>query len=251
MAAEQDGGDIPRHSASVMLALEASSINQSLLDRLTRVLTELVACQKDAKHLMSVVKVRARKGEGAVPTDSAECSFIREAVANSVVKLSQKMSDFISDNTSYTPVDMCMPKKDVTKAIHAYIRGNNLVSPTSKKDIIANQALATLFEIEPATVITWFSVQSHIGKLLDRSDEAQAANKVIRAATVLKARDEYRAMKAAQPPVEEGAEEEAPPPVKKARKASTKPRASKKQRAADGAEAVVIGEHIEVADEVF
>ena len=216
--------EVPRHSATLMTALESTSLVQSLLERLAKITSEVSACISDAKALKSVVKVRSRKAGGSDPVDADECAYLREAASNSVVKIGEKLETFVANHTAYTSTNHAMPRKEITRAIHGYIKAKELVNPAAKKDIVLDATLGELFSLPAGSVVTYFKLQSLLCPLLDRSDAAAAENKVARATLLRAARDTYRAQASTVIPAdaEIAAAPAAEPPKKKARKSTKK-----------------------------
>ena len=71
--------------------------------------------------------------------------------------LSNELCDFLKK-----PYETMMSLLEVISIIHEYIRNNNLLDPSDRRKIVADDKLKSILNIDPEKGLSYFSLQASI-----------------------------------------------------------------------------------------
>ena len=155
-APQSDSVDVPPSETPVV---EESS-SEILFKKLNSQFQDLVAVMKTIQTNLKVLEKEVAKDRKELQKRCKKKSDKKKASGFAVpTPISNELSSFLG-----LPNDSLIARTDVTSQVIAYVKTHNLQNPANKKQIVPNEALASLLQAPEGDVITFFNIQTYLKK---------------------------------------------------------------------------------------
>lgn len=166
----------PAVGAEGFASIEIIAKNLNLLGTVLKETTQAVkALQKDYNKLVKAASKGRGRGRRA-PAVAADGTKRNPSGFAKPAPLNQAMCDFMQ-----VPFGTEEPRQVVTKTLNSYIKDKNLQNPENRKFILPDETLKKLLGLNDGENLSYFNLQTYIGRLFVPKPVAAAAPAVVAA----------------------------------------------------------------------
>lgn len=167
----------PTVGADGFASIETIAKNLNLLGTVLKETTQAVkALQKDYNKLVKAASKGRGRGRRA-PAVAADGTKRNPSGFAKPAPLNQAMCDFMQ-----VPFGTEEPRQVVTKTLNSYIKDKNLQNPENRKFILPDETLKKLLGLNDGENLSYFNLQTYIGRLFVPKPLAPAAAPAVVAA---------------------------------------------------------------------